>query len=927
MALQGNVMEHLAEDATSQPLYRYEAAFTRGEPYEVQPWTPTVQALQPHEESSSYNHVTLECWQWTTPEARARTVVTTERVDPTLDLVPGSSVVRIVLTGPLQPQAMAETQRTTQAGTQSSKNSAEPVVGSLHLRAKRYDAQNQRRASPRPNYVHPLQSGTMVTTPSSTNEATTYEIALSPPPSNDWVTLILTFRDVATQLVEAPHKTPQVLGRWATSPSTGSDISDQWKHLSHAFALEKRQEGLTAQQLYGSGSPLLPQAKTKPCVGQAPYAAALHDTDDVWSVATPPSSGNNSLASSKFSFGTPRASQNKRGGGGSPIRNMQMLKDQEQAVALLVVDLQNDFLGDDASFKFCAENNQVNPFRTRREALLKRIDELAQQVREGKGLVVFCRSVYGRWTQSRAVANEESSSPSDNNEDSVTTVKAGTHLNKDACCSVGTAGSDFYPEAAQMIREDVDVIVTKHWYSAFLETSLHAQLQRLGVKTVVVCGLTTNHSVSATVRSAAKLGYRVIVSSDGTAQIDPSLQPETEAKLQEYAAILAPQVSLYTLLEKAAPVAPRTSGRDRIDFDGFARMSSVGSGDSFLLPDLFDPADADHLYQRLKASTESEEEFHWKSHTEHGARGPLLLVYQGTRNDQGHMPMCRLAAAEDPDVQVLDWSDSLAQARPDVETQAGHSFNFCRVVHHRSSSDTVRFRSDLCLDMKEGTSIAIVAIGDGVVLELKPKPGVSSSATSQKIYLRHNTLFLLGPESNRLYQYSIRCSRRASRSKPRFSLTFRDLVTFRANGEDNFILYGPGTRYTTLADYRWQCRKRSLWQGAGFVACGASSLVLFQKRENGSDKLRDSLALAAAPFLGFFATYRFIDYRRRVASLRDQLRLDQILVRCNWQPLRFLEAQKLLTVKAPLLLLLENGPSDEETTEENATAASDDKLP
>ena len=190
--------------------------------------------------------------------------------------------------------------------------------------------------------------------------------------------------------------------------------------------------------------------------------------------------------------------------------------------------------------------------------------------------------------------------------------------------------------------------------------------------------------------------------------------------------------------------------------------------------------------------------------------------------------------------------------------------------------------------MKEGTNIAIVALGDGLVLELRPKPGVGCKAGSQKIVLRHNSLFLLGPETNRLYQYTIRCSRKASRSKSRLTLTFRELVTFWDEKEG--VVYGPGARYSSLQEYRDQCRKNTMWEGAGMIACGASSLTLLQTR----NKMVDSVALAAAPVLGLAAIYGFMNYRRKARVQDDESRLEQTVVRCNWQPLRFSEAKNLL---------------------------------
>jgi len=118
-------------------------------------------------------------------------------------------------------------------------------------------------------------------------------------------------------------------------------------------------------------------------------------------------------------------------------------------------------------------------------------------------------------------------------------------------------------------------------------------------------------------------------------------------------------------------------------------------------------------------------------------------------------------------------------------------------------------------------------------------------------------------------------------------MTFRDLVTYQL-GDEN-VLYGPGTRYNSLQDYRAQFRTRRMWEGAALFACGASSLTLLQTR----DRMPDSIALAAAPVAGIMAVYQYMSHRRK-AMLRDyESRLEQMFVRCNWQPLRFSEAKEL----------------------------------
>lgn len=63
-------------------------------------------------------------------------------------------------------------------------------------------------------------------------------------------------------------------------------------------------------------------------------------------------------------------------------------------------------------------------------------------------------------------------------------------------------------------------IITKNVNSAFIGTDLKAQLDNLGITTLVIVGMTTNHCVSTTVRMAGNFGYETYLISDATATFD-----------------------------------------------------------------------------------------------------------------------------------------------------------------------------------------------------------------------------------------------------------------------------------------------------------------------------------------------------------------------------------------------------------------------
>jgi len=105
-----------------------------------------------------------------------------------------------------------------------------------------------------------------------------------------------------------------------------------------------------------------------------------------------------------------------------------------------------------------------------------------------------------------------------------------------ALCRAGTPGAAFVGP----IPLEGETVVPKLRYSGFFRTELDAQLQRLGVDTLVVSGLTTDCCVDCAVRDAVHLDYQVFVAADACAAYDTGLHA---AVLQALAANFAIVVS------------------------------------------------------------------------------------------------------------------------------------------------------------------------------------------------------------------------------------------------------------------------------------------------------------------------------------------------------------------------------------------------
>lgn len=88
----------------------------------------------------------------------------------------------------------------------------------------------------------------------------------------------------------------------------------------------------------------------------------------------------------------------------------------------------------------------------------------------------------------------------------------------------GLPGNAFKEEAMPISDE---LVFRKQTNSAFTETQLEEYLRLKGVEQLVVVGLTTDHCVSSTVRTAADLGFAVTVVEDATATHERTLPDGT----------------------------------------------------------------------------------------------------------------------------------------------------------------------------------------------------------------------------------------------------------------------------------------------------------------------------------------------------------------------------------------------------------------
>ena len=168
-------------------------------------------------------------------------------------------------------------------------------------------------------------------------------------------------------------------------------------------------------------------------------------------------------------------------------------------VALIVVDLQNDFLSPDGAY------GRGGAISVAARELPERVASVARAVKSGGGLVAA--SQFTLWPDAQG---EPMISPH---------LLALRPFLRRGDFAPGSAGQANVAE----LQPFIDVSVCKVAYSAFFNTQLDWVLRHAGIDTVAVCGIVTNGGVASTVRDAHMREYHTIVLSDGCAAFKPEV--------------------------------------------------------------------------------------------------------------------------------------------------------------------------------------------------------------------------------------------------------------------------------------------------------------------------------------------------------------------------------------------------------------------
>ena len=230
------------------------------------------------------------------------------------------------------------------------------------------------------------------------------------------------------------------------------------------------------------------------------------------------------------------------------------------------------------------------------------------------------------------------------------------------------------------------------------------------------------------------------------------------------------------------------------------RDSAVyGSTDSFLILDIFPIDIANDLFYNLQ------QEIKWNTMRQKGKRVPREISIQGTitiENGDEYEPLYRHPADEQPE--LVAWTPTALKIKERIEEVIQQKINHGLIQYYKNGKDNIGEHSDKTLDILRESNIVNYSLGAARTMTLINKQQLGMR---QNIKLPHNSLFVLGWQTNREWQHAIRPDKRPITERDsdenafygeRISLTLRTVATFlnRQTGH----MYGQGARCKTITE-------------------------------------------------------------------------------------------------------------------------------
>ncbi|KAI5853202.1 hypothetical protein DFP73DRAFT_507077 [Morchella snyderi] len=265
-----------------------------------------------------------------------------------------------------------------------------------------------------------------------------------------------------------------------------------------------------------------------------------------------------------------------------------------------------------------------------------------------------------------------------------------------------------------------------------------------------------------------------------------------------------------------AEVGSSSSGNPRFDSKSpiMGEGDFLGEGDSSLVNNILPPALSKTAFDNLK------KEVAWRTMYHRGGEVPRMVAVEGvvdSDGDERSFPIYRHPADESPP--LLQFSPTVQLIVDCVQKVLNHPVNHVLIQHYRDGNDYISEHSDKTLDIVRGSKIVNVSLGAQRTMILRTKKdaakqkaaestsqeqsnrpeGHGPERTTQRIPLPHNSMFILGLETNKKWLHGIRQDRREtglktvqemSHNGERISLTFRHIGTFLSDKEKE--IWGQG---------------------------------------------------------------------------------------------------------------------------------------
>lgn len=254
----------------------------------------------------------------------------------------------------------------------------------------------------------------------------------------------------------------------------------------------------------------------------------------------------------------------------------------------------------------------------------------------------------------------------------------------------------------------------------------------------------------------------------------------------------------------------------------------IGEGDCYVIDSILPPDLASRAYQEICEHTE------WVTMMHKGGPVPRLISVQGCvgsgivvnengsenkriltslsqNKDDQFYPLYRHPT--DAYIPCVEFLSIIKEIRKLISTVIGQKFNHALIQFYRTGSDIITEHSDKTLDIEEDTLIVNLSLGYIRTMTLRTKRQGTSDfekqpRKTQKIELKDNSLFILGPVTNQKWLHGIRADktergRDATGASGRISLTFRSIGTYVTI--DGTRIFGQGTPANCLS---WPLSKK-----------------------------------------------------------------------------------------------------------------------